>query len=133
MPIEDIMVHVAVPLEETETGPRVDGEAESGDVPQAAFPCCLFLPQGTEDENAGTRGRRVRAPTLLYEPTRADGTAVSLDGTEKLLVTAPELNLAEGSPENAAVLYRVTGRPQPAGRPGDPVIVVQATLKRVED
>jgi hypothetical protein len=88
------------------------------------------------EDQSGTQvvmGRRIIQPTLLYEPFRADGSAVGLRAEDELDVTAPELNLAQGDPAGRAVRWQVVGAPQPLGRPGDDPVAVQATLRRVEE
>jgi hypothetical protein len=139
VPVEDIMVHTAVPVRGTSPGDDPDewaqGEPDAEDVRGAPFDCCLFLPLGTESPGTagGSRTRSVRTPTLLYLPERADGSAVALSHDLELVVVAAELNLTEGLPADAEVRYQVDGTPQPAGRPGEDVIVVQAHLTRIDE
>lgn len=109
----------------------VEGAFDEADVLGPPFDCCLFLPQGTEAP-AG-RGRRVKEPTLLVPTEAQDGAVLELKATDELLLTAPELNVAQGLPEDAQVRWMIVGAPQLFGRPGDDVIGGQATLRRVED
>ena len=136
MPFFDVLVHRATPIV-TRQGPApdvadwVEGDyGEPEEVPGAPFDCVLFLPQGSSSPEG--RGRRVREPTLLYADY-ADGTPVALPDESQVDVVAPELNRAEGRPEDAAVRWQVVGQPQPFGKPGFDVLGYQATLRRVED
>lgn len=131
MAFGDVLVHVAVPLSRVEGGEWVEGERVAEVVEGSPFACCLFLPQGSESGEG--RGRRVREPTLLYGPVDSVGGAVALSAEDEVLVTAAELNVAEGRDSGAAVRWMVVGQPQPFGRPGSPVVGFQAALRRVED
>lgn len=97
----------------------------------APFACVLFLPQAPETggEQVSWKPRTISRPTLLYNPTRPDGSGVLLTKDSELDVLAPELAPYLGAD---SVRWQVDGSPQPAGRPGRPVVVV-ATLKRVAD
>lgn len=146
MPLEDVTVHRAWPLRQTQPDEPGGGEWVEGEwVPDVApdaedargvgFDCCLFLPIGDEEE-AATRviyGRNVTRPTLLYLPEDDAGNAVALTHEEELLIVAPEINVTEGRAADAEVRWAVQGRPQPFGPPGEDVIGLQARLARVED
>jgi hypothetical protein len=138
VPFLDILLHRATPYsrrteleDEDEESTWVEGEYVTARVEGTPFDCVLFLPQGTEE--ASPRGRMVRVPTLLYGPENDSGAEVALSPEDELLVVAPELNLVEGLAEDAEVRWLVVGHPQPFGKPGDPVIDFQATLRRIED
>jgi hypothetical protein len=131
--LEDVLEHTAYPLLKEEEGELVEGERD--DLPPSEgvpFDCALFLPLGGE-EASPRGGRQVRRPTLLYIPVDRDGEAVVLHPEDELLIVAAELNAVEGRDADALVRWQVEGRPQPAGRPGDDLAAVQATLVRVED
>ena len=106
-------------------GERIVSSVEGDD-----FACVLFLPSPGE---ADRRGRQVKEPTLLYEPNYPDGSPVALVAEDRLRVTAPELNRAQGGDPDCAMLWQVVGSPQPAGKPGRVPKVMVATLRRVED
>lgn len=125
MPFEDILVHTGRPVAPETTGPKVNGKATVEDVQGTPFSCCLFLPAPGGEEDRG--GRRVKRPTLLVSPVDRSGEPVTVAAKLKLLVTAPELT------GPTAVLWQVEGDPQPFGKPGEPLIGSQATLRRVED
>lgn len=125
MAFDDVLVHTGRPLVPEQAGPKIDGKAVINDVEGTPFACCLFLPAPGGEED---RGRRVvKRPTLLFGPLDRAGEPLVVTGKSKLLVTAPELTGA------AAVLWQVEGNVQAFGKPGDPVIGSQATLRRVED
>lgn len=127
---DDVLVHVAQPVR-TETGTTwiegVPEETEQTPVTGEQFPCCLFLPLA--GEQIPPRGRRVvKVPTLLMATYDNAGNSVSIGPADELLVTAPEL------PGHATpVRYQVDGAPQPFGPPGEELVGLQVTLKRVED
>lgn len=124
MAFEDILVHTARPLREEETGPKVDGRPPTAPVLGTPFACCLFLPApGAEAER---QGRRIKRPTLLMATLDTAGEPVAVSAEFRLLVTAPELGLD-------GVEWQVEGDPQPFGKPGEELIGMQATLRRVED
>lgn len=146
MAYEDVLVHTATPYYTTvvpddedttdiDESNWIEGEPDdTGNTPSPGggaagtpFACCLFLPQSPEQ--GPPRGRRVvRVPTLLMAPEDNEGTALMLSPADTVSITAPEL------PGHAnGVLYQVEGEPQPFGPPGDDLIGMQATLKRVED
>jgi hypothetical protein len=138
VPFLDILLHRATPWSRrTETEDElaestwVEGEYVTEKVDGTPFDCVLFLPQGVEE--ASPRGRRVRTPTLLYGPEDDEGAEIGLLPEDEVVVVAPELNLVEGLAEDAGVRWLVVGHPQPFGKPGDPVIGFQATLRRIED
>lgn len=133
MALGDVLVHSAVPVLKRERGTSVDGDTGgSGEESGTPFDCCLFLPQGQE-EQARPFGRQVRRPTLLVAPLDRLGQPTALPFKAEVDVIAPELNLAEGRPAEANVRWQVDGSPQPFGRPGDDVIGYQVTLLRVEE
>jgi hypothetical protein len=127
VPVEDILVHRATPIREVEQGDWIEGERDAEPQPLDPFPCCLFLPLGQEQQQGG-RSRKVTAPTLLYQPGPA---ANVLTADDEVLVRAPEL--AAWTDGQAEVKWKVDGAPQPAGRPGEEPVVVQAKLVRVRD
>ena len=133
MPYLDVLVHRATPMRrvlDPITG-WVEGERVDTLTPGTPFDCCLFLPQGTE---AGTgRGRKVTEPTLLVAPEDDFGAPVALDPDDELHIVAPELNAARGLPADTSERWMVVGAPQPFGKPGEPIIGSQATLRRVDD
>lgn len=132
MPFQDALQHRAVPVSRVSAGEWIEGERVSEPVVGTPFDCVVFLPQGTE-EGGSPRGRRIRQPTMLYDPEDDLGDMVSLRAEDEVLVTAPELNEAEGRAVDAQVRWLVVGDPQPMGKPGDDVIGFQATLRRIED
>lgn len=131
MPYLDVLVHTA------RVGRRIVGtewvEGEYSEVEEFGppFDCCLFLPQGTESPEG--RGRRVREPTLLIGPDDQAGDPVAVEATDELLIVAPELNLAEGMAAETEVRWTVVGSGQPFGKPGNDVIGLQLTIRRVVD
>lgn len=138
MPLPDyVLVHTASALEydepQTPTPEWVEGEpGPSGGgtpTPGAPFPCVLFMPTGGGDVADPYRRRVVEQPTLLFNPTREDGTPVSLLRESDVLVTAAELAPWTGG---ETVRWSVVGEPQPFGPPGQ-VFGVQATLRAVQD
>jgi hypothetical protein len=134
VPFPDILVYIATPLETAEEGTLVEGERDSSATEGVPFACCLFLPSGSETSPpAGSRVREVREPTLLYEPTRPDGSAVGLRKESRLRIGAGNLNEAEGRAEDASVEWQVVGSPQPFGPPYGEMVGLQATLRRIED
>lgn len=111
------------PVEWVEGEPGADGP-QPVDGPE--FPCFLFLPLGSEDE-AHPRSRKVSRPTVMWDPAEVVGDNPTAD--DELLIVAPELAPVLGAGE---VRWQVDGAPQPFGPPGEQVVGVQATLKRVE-
>jgi hypothetical protein len=145
MPLEDVCVHTCTPLritQQEESGEWIEGEwiitqpgvtEESRATP---FDGCLFLPRGEEATGGGVAvilGREVLVPTLLYLPEDHDGDAVALDREDRVGVVAAELNEARGYALDFEEMYFVNGSPQPFGKPGEPVIGLQAILQKVED
>lgn len=130
MSVDDILVHVGTPYRETEAGPKIEGERDITSQRLTPFACCLFLPLGQEDQG-GSRSRQVSRPTLLYAIRDVQGQPVRLDADDNLYVRAPELAPWVDGLEEA--LWQVDGMPQPAGRPGEDPVVVQARLVRVGD
>lgn len=131
MPFLDVLVHRGVPLQTVSSGEWVEGERVAEPVAGTPFDCVLFLPQGTFSGEG--RGRRVKEPTLLYSPENDVGAPVALSAEDEVLLSAPELNVAEGLPGDAQVRWQLTGDPQPFGKPGEDPIGLQATLRRVDD
>ena len=119
MPYPDVLVHTAQSVAEVagHTPPRVEGDYDVTEERGTPFACCLFMPLPGE---ADRRGRTVVEPTVLLPGH------VSVARSERLLITAPELT----GPD--AVEWQVQGV-QPFGKPGNPLIGRQATLRRVED
>lgn len=132
-------MHVATPtrFEQDDTVPAeewIEGEpGDTGPEPTqlAPVPCLLFLPQAPETAGGEVawKPRVITRPTLLYNPSRPDGTDVGLKKDDELLIDAPDLAPWVG--QNPA-RWQLDGIPQPAGPPGRPVVVI-ATLKRIED
>lgn len=133
MPLQDVLVHRATPMKRTLADPFswADGERPDAQVAGIPFDCLLLLPAGTED-NAG-RGRKVTAPTLFYGDGDDTGAPIALRAEDELLVVAPELNIAQGDPENLAVRWLVNGAPLVLARPGDDAIGAEVKLRRVDD
>lgn len=131
MPFLDVLVHRAVPLLRAEGQEYAEGESEIIEGRGTPFDCCLFLPQGQESSEG--RGRRIRRPTLLVAPEDDAGLPVALSHEDELMISAPELNVAEGLPQAAEVRYQVQGAGQPFGRPGFDIIGKQFELQRVEE
>lgn len=130
-----ILVHSATPISFREGAAGDEwiegepGEAGAEPVQGVPFACILFLPgPGGEEANA-FKPRAVRRPTLLFNPTRDDGSPVALTHEDELLISAPELASFTGA---AVVRWQLDGDAQPFGPPGR-VGGAQATLKRVED
>ncbi len=155
MPLEDICVHRCTPIATTQEdngpdeenggvwiegewyplNPDEPGESQPSDPRRGVpFDGCLFLPRGDEGgaENVVVLGRQVRRPTLLYLPENDVGDQVALDPKDRVAIVAEEINVAEGRAPDAEVEWLVDGRPQPFGRPGDPIIGLLAGLTRVE-
>jgi hypothetical protein len=134
MGIKKVMVHTAsivrnvVPA--SPFGDLVDGDRGAVEADVLSFPCLLILPEGTETPTG--RGRRVTAPTLLYEPY-VGAEPVALKAQDELHIIAREQNVAQGLPELTEVRWTVQTVPQTLGRPGKRVKAVQATLQRVDD
>lgn len=135
MPLEDVCVHLGKPLKTGEGGTWIEGEfVPNAEAEGAPFPCVLFLPQSTTEETVTVPiGRRITEPTLLYLPEDDDGNPVALNAEDSVLINAPELWEAEGKLPDFWERYQVVGRPQPFGKPGEPVIGFQATLRLVSD
>lgn len=133
-----LLVHTATP-QVTTAGPDAETQwiegtpSTEGTKPRAGvpFPCVLFLPQAPEQagEQVSWKPRVLTRPTLLYNPTRDDGTPVRLTKDAELDVLAVDLAPFLGA---ETVRWQLDGDPQPAGPPGRPVVVI-ANLKRVED
>ena len=118
MPYPNVLVHDAVPVAWVDDDePRIEGDRDVERVQGTPFPCCLFLDFPGEENR---RGRQVREPTVLLPGD------VTVERTERLLITAPEVT------GPAAVEWQVQGV-QPFGKPGHPLVGQQATLRRVED
>jgi hypothetical protein len=134
---ESILVHTAVALTYDEPQSATPEWIEGEPGPQAGaagtqgrpFACVLFLPAGGGEVPDVYRSRVVLQPTLLFNPTRPDGSAVTLLRESDVLVTAPELAPYTGG---VTVRWGLVGVAQPFGPPGQ-VIGVQATLQVVED
>lgn len=134
MPLASVLAHTATPIRRSAGGTWIEGEfVPNADAQGTPFAAALFLPQPTGEQTATvTWGRRVTEPTLLYEPFDQAGGTVGLNAEDEVLVVAPEINEAQGKPADTSVLWQVVGDPQPFGRPGAPVVGLQATLRRVE-
>jgi hypothetical protein len=126
---------MATPLRTSAGGTWVEGEwVPNPEDVGTPFACALFLPQTTtEDVQQVNIGRRVTEPTLLYEPYDVLGGIVGLDPEDSVLVTAEEINVAQGKPADFSQRWQVVGDPQPFGRPGSPVVGLQATLRKVDE
>jgi hypothetical protein len=115
---DGVLVHSARPVAYVaEQGPSIEGDQGIDQVIGAAFPCCLFMPLPGE---ANRRGRTVVEPLVLLPGN------IHVSRSERLLITAPELT------GPAPVEWQIQGV-QPFGKPGQPLVGKQATLRRVED
>jgi hypothetical protein len=132
---DHILVHRATPrsyVEAADAGPWLAGEpgARGPEVVLGApFPCVLFLPSPGGAQDTTFRPKVVKRPTLLFNPTRLDGSLVLVGSEDELAVSAPELEAWTGAAE---ARWQVDGDPQPFGPPGL-VYGVVATLKIVRD
>lgn len=131
MPFEDVLVHTGIPLRRHEASGWVEGRYDAEPERGEAFDCVVFLPEGSS--TVAGRRRMVREPTMLYWPEDRTGEPVALVPEDEVLVIAPELNEAEGNDAELEVRWTVTGSPQPFGKPGDPIIGLMVTLRRVDD
>lgn len=134
MPLDDILLHSATPLKEVQQE-YVEGEFVLATVREESFNCVIFLPTPGMSTR---RGRTVTDPQLMYlpfydPPPVGSGEPIGLRVGDRLGVVAPELNEAEGRPVDEEIIWMVESRPQPLGRPGDPVIGVYAVIRKVED
>lgn len=105
-------------------------EGEPGDGPEPVdgpqFPCFLFLPLGTEAP--GPRSRKITRPTVMWDPAEIAG-GKDPRADDELFIVAPELAPVLGA---GSFRWQIEGAPQPFGPPGQPVVGVQANLKRVD-
>lgn len=129
MPFVDILNHEGVRVRTAGSGEWVEGSRDEGPVDGPTFDCILFLPGPQAEQNRG--GRQVKRPTLMFEPFDVTGANFELVAEDQVRLTAAEeepnvRELIEG-------VWEVDGDPQPFGRPGDPVVGMQAALKRVSD
>lgn len=129
MAFGDILNHEAVRIREAESGEWVEGARDEGPVEGPTFDCVVFLPGPQAEQNRGAR--QVKKPTLMFEPVDVAGGNFELVAEDQVRVTAADeepnvRKLIEG-------VWEVDGDPQPFGRPGDPVVGLQAGLKRVSD
>lgn len=108
------------------TGPVIDGERDTGPVSGPEHRCGLFVT--SEDENDAPVPRAARRGTLLVALERP----VGLTHASEVAVVSPRINQAEGRAADAAVLWRVDGRPLVLGAPGEPPFGLNATVQRVE-
>lgn len=129
MPFPDILRHSGVRIREQKSGEWVEGSRDVGPVESQPFDCILFLPPPGGETNR--RGRQVKRPTLMYEPIDVTGADFGLKKTDSVRLTAAE----EDPPVRALIegVWEVDGDPQPFGPPGEVVVGLQATLKRVSD
>lgn len=122
--------HAAALVEYEEAGAGwIEGEKGTSPEPivRGVFPCFLFLPLGQEE--AGPRSRKVTRPTVMWDPAELPVGVESPRADSELVITAVELAPAAGAD---TVRWQIEGQPQPFGPPGEPVVGVQASLKRVE-
>jgi hypothetical protein len=133
-----ILVHTATPVsyQETQSDPAewIEGEPgpQGGGTPVqgAPFPCVLFMPSPGGEQQNQYRPRTVQSPTILYNPSRKDGSAVLLANEDEVLILAPELATWTGGVDQGRWL--VVGEPQAFGKPGY-IYGVQATVRSVID
>lgn len=131
MPLGDICIHPCVPFGVVDGTDFSWGEATE-QTPTDGTPFFGFLQlvnSGGEEADAKIGKRKVKRPTLKYEPYAFDesGNAVSgLTAEDLVKVTAEELT----GPN--PVVWQVVGDPVPYSPPGD-VIGYEAQLRRVED
>lgn len=132
----NILVHVATPVTYVEDPTAVEwiegepGSSSATPTEGAPFPCVLFMPGPGGSQDTAYRPKVVRAPTLLYNPTRADNSPVVVLGENELLVKADELAPWMGGVSPARWLC--DGDPQPFGPPGQ-VYGLMATLRMIKD
>lgn len=128
MALSDVCIHTCTPVSMQETGPLIEGEADTEPVEGIPFMGVLFLPQGTEEQNP-YKPRKITRPTLLYLPLDTTGAAVVLEAEDEVLIEAPELEPWTGAAE---ARWQIDGTPQPFGPPGS-VIGIQSALVKVDD
>lgn len=116
MALAGVLAHTAVPLRIERSTERVEGTYDSIVVEGDPIPVAFFPPTSREQ---GTKGREVRAPTLLYRPPH------ELNADDRIRLSGPGLrDVDEGE-------WQIDGTPQAAGKPGRTPKVLVATLKRV--
>lgn len=131
-----ILKHTATPvsyLEDESSSTWIEGERgvqEPEPIVGAPFKCVLFMPGPGGRQDSEYRPRTVRAPTLLYNPTRPDRTPVVVLAENELSIDAPELAPWIGGVSPAR--FQCDGDPQPFGPPGR-VFGLQATLRLILD
>lgn len=133
---DTLLAHTATPVSypEVQSSPAQWIEGEPGPtgvepVQGIPFPCVLFLPSPGGSADTEYRPRVVRRPTLLYNPTRDDGTPIVIRSEDELLIAAPELAAWTGGD---VVRWQAQGSAQPFGPPGS-VYGLMATLRQILD
>jgi hypothetical protein len=141
MPLGDVMVHLATPIETTTDGNWEEGEPDEIRAPVEPFDCFYMQGRGASETPNVPRGRRkVEQPTILYEAERDDGSLIQLSAEDEIVIDAEEvLGIAAYGMELEGdqiaipgVLFQVDGDPEPFQPPGE-VIGYEARLKRVVD
>lgn len=141
MPLGDVTVHEATPVETTQSTDEdtwVEGEPDEERNAGQPFDCFYMAPTGAREDRGSPRGRRkISQPTIMFEGERDDGSLIQLEAEDEVIVNAEEVLGAGktskvGDQEIPGVLFQVDGDPTPLAAPGD-LIGWEARLKKVID
>lgn len=124
MPLEDILVHVAVPLRTVGDGDWIEGEREERIVEGVPVECAFFPPGSRE---RGPRSRVSDTPLLLTGPEDFVGARISLSGGDRVRLSG------EGLDARWFGEWMLDGDPQQLGKPGEEPVAYQVQLRRITD